>query len=86
MRPNLILGHIGLDELRAPPAMINYYDFKNYKISSLCYNRISRTFLSEPTVFDILAQRENFVIRGSLFFVSRRGQADAQNRIGSKQI
>lgn len=45
MRPNLILGHIGLDELRAPPAMINYYDFKNYEISSLCYNKMSRTFL-----------------------------------------
>jgi hypothetical protein len=43
-------------------------------------------FLSEHTVFDILAQRENLVIRGSLFFVSRRGQADAQNRIGSKQV
>jgi hypothetical protein len=58
----------------------------NYEISSLCYNGVSRMFLSEHAVFDILAQRENFVIRGSLFFVSRREQADAQNRIGSKQI
>jgi hypothetical protein len=42
-------------------------------------------FLSEPTVFDILAQRENLVIRGSLFFVSRRGQADRKIGLGASR-